>query len=257
MLTQRPRSILSQIKSRAVHALVPGPLEMRPTLCASASRDVLPHLKGRKSNRRCYLPEFILAVLLLELTPGPNMAYLATLTLDRGRAAALLAVVGVAAGLSVHAVVAALGLGALIGQAPSIYEVLRWTGVAYILFLAWEGWQPHKENSPAHARGTSGSLMWRGFFSNVFNPKSIMFFVSVVPGFVSYQAGDRSLPVQIGLYGAVYVAIATAIHGCIVLLASELRPRLMTGSRQQAIRRFLSVALVLVAAWLAWTTRRI
>jgi threonine/homoserine/homoserine lactone efflux protein len=202
------------------------------------------------------LPEFILAVLLLELTPGPNMAYLATLTLDRGRAAGLRAVVGVAAGLSVHAVVAALGLGALISQAPSIYEVLRWSGVAYILFLAWEGWQPDRENSPGYAGVASGSLFWRGFLSNVFNPKSIIFFVSVVPGFVRYESGDRSLPVQIALFGIIYVALATVIHASIVMLASQLRPWLMTGSRQNTIRRALSLALVLVAAWLAWTTRR-
>jgi threonine/homoserine/homoserine lactone efflux protein len=202
------------------------------------------------------LPEFILAVLLLELTPGPNMAYLATLTFDKGRGAGLLAVVGVAAGLSVHAVVAALGLGALINQAPFLYEALRWTGIAYILFLAWEGWQPEKENSPAHPGGASGSLFWRGFFSNVFNPKSIMFFVSVVPGFVGYQSGARSLPAQVAVFGVVYVGIATAIHASIVVLAGQLRPWLMAGSRQQAIRRILSLALVLVAAWLAWTTRR-
>jgi threonine/homoserine/homoserine lactone efflux protein len=202
------------------------------------------------------LPEFILAVLLLELTPGPNMAYLAALTLDRGRAAGLNAVAGVAAGLSVHAVVAAFGLGALISKAPSIYEVLRWMGVAYILFLAWEGWQPDRENSPGHADAASGSLFWRGFFSNVFNPKSIIFFVSVVPGFVRYESGDRSLAVQMALFGIVYVAIATVIHASIVGLASQLRPWLMTGSRQNAIRRVLSIALVLVAAWLAWTTRR-
>ncbi len=202
------------------------------------------------------MPEFIVAVLLLELTPGPNMGYLAALTLDRGRSAGLLAVVGVATGLSVHAVVAALGLGALIGNAPAVYEVLRWTGVAYILFLAWEGWQPDRENSRAYAGAASGSLFWRGFLSNVFNPKSIIFFVSVVPGFVRYEPGDRSLPVQIALFGVVYVAIATIIHASIVVLASQLRPWLMTGSRQNTIRRVLSIALVLVAAWLAWTTRR-
>src|SRR4051812_111667 len=183
------------------------------------------------------------------------MAYLAALTLDRGRIAGLLAVVGVAAGLSVHAVVAAFGLGALIGKAPTVYEVLRWIGVAYLLFLAWEGWQPDTENSPGHARVVLGSLFWRGFFSNVFNPKSIMFFVAVVPGFVRYEADDRSLAVQIAVLGVVYVAIATIIHASIVMLASELRPWLMTGARRKAVRRMLSVALVLVAAWLAWTTR--
>jgi len=184
------------------------------------------------------------------------MAYLAALTLDRGRAAGLLAVVGVAAGLSVHAVVAAFGLGALISKAPPIYEVLRWTGVAYILFLAWEGWQPDRENSPGYAGVASGSLFWRGFLSNVFNPKSIMFFVSVVPGFVRHDPGDPSLPVQIGLFGMIYVAIATTIHASIVVLASQLRPWLITGSRQNTIRRILSLALALVAVWLAWATRR-
>jgi len=202
------------------------------------------------------LPEFILAVLLLELTPGPNMAYLAALTFDRGRAAGLFAVVGVAAGLSVHAVVAALGLGALISKAPLIYDVLRWTGVAYILFLAWEGWQPGKETSPGYASGASVSLFWRGFLSNVFNPKSIVFFVAVVPGFVGYDPGDPSLPVQIALFGMIYVGLATTIHAGIVMLAGQLRPWLMTGTRQTTIRRILSLALALVAAWLAWTTRR-
>jgi threonine/homoserine/homoserine lactone efflux protein len=184
------------------------------------------------------------------------MAYLATLTLDRGRAAGLLAVVGVAAGLSIHAVVAAFGLGALISKAPAVYEALRWTGVAYLLFLAWEGWQPDRENSPGYAGAASSSLFWRGFFSNVFNPKSIIFFVSVVPGFVRYESGDRSLSVQIALFGIVYVAIATIIHASIVMLASQFRPWLMTGSGQTTVRRILSLALVLVAVWLAWTTRR-
>ena len=90
---------------------------------------------------RCSLLEFVLTVLVLELTPGPNMAYLATLALDRGRRAGLLATAGVAAGLSVHAIVAALGLGVLISQSPLLYHLLRWVGVAYLLYLAWETWQ--------------------------------------------------------------------------------------------------------------------
>jgi hypothetical protein len=66
---------------------------------------------------RCNVLEFILTVLLLELTPGPNIAYLATVTLDRRRHAGLLATAGVAAGLSVHAIVAALGVGVLMQSA--------------------------------------------------------------------------------------------------------------------------------------------
>jgi threonine/homoserine/homoserine lactone efflux protein len=184
------------------------------------------------------------------------MAYLATLTIDRGRAAGLLATGGVAAGLSVHAIVAAFGLGALIGSSPLFYELLRWIGVGYILFLAWETWQVD-DTSHRYQVGAAvpGSLFWRGFLSNVFNPKSILFFVSVVPGFVRYGSGDPGLLVQLARLGAVYLAIATTIHASIVLLADQIRPWLMTAARRRPIRRLLSFALLLVAAWLAWISR--
>ena len=207
----------------------------------------------------CNVLEFILTVLLLELTPGPNMAYLATLTLDRGRHAGLLATAGVAAGLSIHAIVAAFGLGVLISQQPLIYDLLRWIGVGYLLYLAWETWHSSEE-APGIMVAASSSLFWRGFFSNVFNPKSILFFISVVPGFIQYDlqydSSGSGLLVQAARLGAVYVAIATTIHTSIVLLASQLRPLLIAGTHQRSVRRILSLALVLVAAWLAWSTRR-
>jgi threonine/homoserine/homoserine lactone efflux protein len=204
--------------------------------------------------------EFILTVLVLELTPGPNMAYLATLALDRGRRAGLLATAGVAAGLSVHAIVAAFGLGVLISQFPLVYHLLRWTGVSYLLYLAWETWQSNAGERPERAASVSASLFWRGFFSNVFNPKSILFFISVVPGFIQYDSQYSSsgtgLLAQAAWLGAIYIAIATAIHASIVLLASRLRPMLVSGHRQKPVRLVLAIALVLVAAWLAWSTRR-
>jgi len=201
--------------------------------------------------------EFILAVFFLELTPGPNMAYLATLALARGRAAGLYATLGVGLGLSVHAVVTVFGAGTLIQHYPWLYEALRWTGVAYLLFLAWEGWF-EKENSPERADlfSTAGPLFLRGFLSNVFNPKSILFFVSVVPTFVRGGPGELATPLQMILFGVLYVGIATAIHATIVVLAGQLRPWLVEGRRQRLIRRILSVALAFVAVWLIWTTRR-
>ncbi len=202
--------------------------------------------------------EFTFAVLLLELTPGPNMAYLATLALARGRTAALIATLGVALGLAVHATVTVFGAGTLIQQQPWLYETLRWIGVAYLLYLAWEGWRPERENSPGHADflSAAGPLFVRGFLSNVFNPKSVLFFVSVVPSFIRNAPGDPAIPVQMTVFGILYVAIATAIHATIVILAAQLRPSLVEGPRRQLTRRILSVGLALVAIWLAWSTKR-
>ena len=201
---------------------------------------------------------FLLAVLVLELTPGPNMAYLATLALSRGRAAGLIATAGIAFGLALHAMVAGLGAGVLIQQYPLLYDVLRWIGVCYLLYLAWDGWRTEKEISPERADLVimAGPLLLRGFLSNVFNPKSVLFFVSVLPTFVGTGPGAPSLPTQMAVFGALYVGIATAVHGTIVVLAAQLRPWLVAGPRQQTMRRALSVVLALVAIWLAWTTRR-
>jgi len=140
----------------------------------------------------------LLAILLLELTPGPNMAYLATLALARGRAAGLIATGGVAFGLAVHAMVAGLGAGVLIQQYPLLYDVLRWLNVDYLLYLAWEGWQTEKEISPERVdlATVAGPPFVRGVLSNVFNPKSILFFVSVLPSFVATGPGAPSLPTQ-------------------------------------------------------------
>src|SRR6478735_12282605 len=190
---------------------------------------------------------FLLAVLLLELTPGPNMAYLATLALSRGRTAGLIATAGIASGLAVHALVAGLGAGVLIQQYPLLYDVLRWSGVGYLLYLAWEGWRNEKEISPKRTDLgiMAGPLFLRGFLSNVFNPKSILFFVSVLPTFLGTGPTAPSLPTQMAVFGTLYVGIATAVHGTIVALAAQLRPWLVAGPRQQTMRRALSVVLAL------------
>ena len=106
--------------------------------------------------------EFVVAARLPELTRGPKIAYLATLSLTRGQVPGLVATVGVAFGLAV-----------LIQRCALIYEALRWFGIAYLLFLAWEGWQTQAELAgPADLRRTAGPPFLCGFQSNVFNPKS-------------------------------------------------------------------------------------
>ncbi|HZH46655.1 MAG TPA: LysE family translocator [Roseococcus sp.] len=197
------------------------------------------------------LPSFLLAVLILELTPGPNMAFLAMLSLARGWRPALAAVAGVAAGLSVHAVLAAIGLGELVARLPALYQLLRWLGVAYLLWLAIEGWRGETEAAP---RGDA-RLFRDGLLTNLLNPKSILFFVAVVPHFLSAPGTGLPPMGQLAILGTVYVGVASAVHLAIVLLAARLRPWLMAGPRRDRVRRTLSVLLALVALWLAYGTR--
>jgi threonine/homoserine/homoserine lactone efflux protein len=139
-----------------------------------------------------------------------------------------------------------------------LYEILRWLGVGYLLFLAWEGLQTQLESSPGRAdlRSTVSPLFLRGFLSNVFNPKSIIFFVSVVPRFVQTEPGALPIPIQMVVLGSLYVGIATTIYTTIVMIAASIETVVRRWTRRDITRRVLSVALALVAVWLAWTTRR-
>src|ERR1700730_756944 len=96
---------------------------------------------------------FALTCLVIELTPGPNMAYLAVLSAGNGRRAGFAATLGIALGLLIVGVGAALGLAALISSSRLLYEALRWGGIAYLLWLAWDGWREATETSPASTDG--------------------------------------------------------------------------------------------------------
>jgi threonine/homoserine/homoserine lactone efflux protein len=157
----------------------------------------------------------------------------------------------------VHVVVASFGVGELLLLYPWLYEILRWIGVTYLLFLAWEGWQTQDNSSlRADLSLSPGPLILRGLLSNVFNPKSVLFLVSVVPTFVGSTPTHPDFPFRMVIFCVVYVGIATTIHVAIVMLAAELRPYLVEGPRRNLVRRILAVALLFVAGWLFWATKR-
>jgi threonine/homoserine/homoserine lactone efflux protein len=95
---------------------------------------------------------FLLTSLVVELTPGPNMAYLAILTAREGRHAGFAAVLGITLGLLVAGFVASAGLAAIILETRWLYEALRWAGILYLLWLAWQGWHDDTKTSPSNAK---------------------------------------------------------------------------------------------------------
>lgn len=201
------------------------------------------------------LAGFVLTCIAIEVTPGPNMAYLAIVSLDQGRRSGFAVVAGVALGLALIGAAAAAGLAAFLSNSPVLYEALRWGGVAYLCYLAWEGWRDAGESSPARMQtdSTLGTYFRRGLIVNLLNPKAAVFFVTVLPSFMS---GNTASTPQAILLTAVYVAIATGVHLAIVMTASSLRPILTDPRRNCMIRRVLSLALLGVAIWFAWSVAR-
>ena len=197
------------------------------------------------------LAAFALTSLVIELTPGPNMAYLALIAATEGRKPGYAAVAGVALGLAVMGAAAAFGLTAVIAASPFAYQALRWGGVIYLLWLAWDGWRGGEQASEhAKAGSTLGRFFLRGLITNLLNPKAAVFYVAVLPGFL--LPGARM--VEIATLTAIYVGVATAVHGGIVTAAGAARDWLADSAREATVRRVLSLALVGVAAWVVWKT---
>ncbi len=190
--------------------------------------------------------EFLLAAIVMEITPGPNMTWLALLSAREGRTAGFMAVAGIATGLSLLALVAATGAAALISTYPAVYEAIRWGGILFLLYLAWEAWVGEKDGAN---RSDQGRHFRRGLVVNLLNPKAAAVFIVMIPGF----AGPGETTTQI-IMTAVYLAIATIAHGLIVTFAGSFQKALADPGRELIVRRIFAVLLAGVAVWFALTS---
>ncbi len=155
------------------------------------------------------LAGFALTSLIIELTPGPNMAYLAMIAATEGRRPGYAAVAGVALGLAVVGLIAAFGLATAITAQPVLYQTLRWGGVGYLLWLAWDGWRDADAALEHAARGSTLLRYFRrGLVTNLLNPKAAVFYIAVLPGFLPAEAAVA----QAVALSATYVAVATGVH---------------------------------------------
>ena len=193
---------------------------------------------------------YLLLCLTVELTPGPNMAYLAVLSVTAGRRAGFAAVVGVAIGLLVIGALAALGVAALIAQSPLLSRLLLGVGVLYLLWLAWGTWQDERTPAQDATRDTVPlrTYFTRGIVTNLLNPKAFLFYATVLPGFV---VGHTQPMVYSILLTLISVAVASSVHISIVMLGTQFRPYLIHPRRQRIMRHVMALMLVAIAAWLA------
>lgn len=198
------------------------------------------------------LGAFFLTSLAIEITPGPNMAYLAFVGVSRGWAAGLMAVAGVALGLLLLGAVVGVGLGSLILENRFIYQTLRWGGAAYLLWLAYDAWREGR--APLGDQSMPPGL-WlffrRALITNLLNPKAAVFYVTVMPAFI---VEGRSLIWQTTWLVLVYALAATMVHAAIVLASGTLEPLFRRPDLRRRAGVVSALALVAVAVWLLMKT---
>jgi threonine/homoserine/homoserine lactone efflux protein len=194
---------------------------------------------------------FFIAAVLIELTPGPNMTWLAVHGADHGRLSALAAVAGIAIGLALAAILTGLGLSALIQSFPVLFEALRWAGTLYLLYLAYDAWRDADQQQIQSAISKWKSFT-QGIVTNLLNPKAYLFYAAILPQFVD---ASKSPVQQLVLLSAIYVSVATTIHTFIALAAGSAAAWLRTAPSARTLRKILAIGIACAAAWLFYSTK--
>jgi len=188
---------------------------------------------------------FVPAALALNLTPGADMMFCLGQGMRFGPKAAIAASAGISLGGMVHVTLAGLGLGAVVSALPWAFDVIRWIGVTYLLWLAVQTWR--SDATAQTAKVAPKSAFRSGLIVNLTNPKVILFVLAFVPQFVVPEAGPVSI--QFMVLGLVLSLGGFSINALVGVFASGLGRRLTRGGR--ALRWISSGIFVALAARLA------
>lgn len=171
---------------------------------------------------------FVVACIILHLTPGADMMFTVASGAAGGPRVGFAAAVGISFGLLVHVALAAAGLAAVIVTYPSAYDVIRWMGVIYLLFLAWQMWTSDPALEPVRGTAVVWRAVRRGFVTNILNPKVWLFVMAFLPQFTDPEIG----PVwyQIVLLGLILAVSDILVSGTVGILAGWMRERIRRGA---------------------------
>jgi threonine/homoserine/homoserine lactone efflux protein len=157
------------------------------------------------------LVAFILVALPIILLPGPSVLFVIGRSLSLGRVGGLLSVAGNSLGALVGALVVALGVGTIIAQSAIVFSVVKVLGAAYLIYLGVQAIRHRRDRADAATRAVPPRrklvILGQGFVVGVTNPKTIVFFIAVLPQFVDYSAGG--IPLQLLALGTLFVVVAT------------------------------------------------
>jgi threonine/homoserine/homoserine lactone efflux protein len=192
------------------------------------------------------------------LTPGPNMIYLISRSITQGPAAGIISLGGVALGFVFYMLCAAFGITALLFAVPYAYDVLRLSGAAYLMWLAWQAVKPNGR-SPFQVRELQvdgpRKLFAMGFVTNLLNPKIAMLYLALLPQFIDPTQG--SVLAQSLILGSIQTVISISVNGLIALTAGSIASFLGTRPSWLLVQRYLmGTVLAGLAVKIAFEAKR-
>lgn len=194
---------------------------------------------------------FLTTAILLAITPGPGIIYVLTRSLKGGRAEGLASTFGTAVGGSAHVVAAAFGLSAILATSSIAFAVIKYVGAAYLIYLGIRTLTSDDEilldaNVPS---SITNDAFRQGIITEVFNPKTALFFLAFIPQFINPQG---TIIIQFVLLGTISVALNTIVDIVTVLLASLIRQWLCTKTKfRHRLRLFTGWSLIGLGTYVA------
>lgn len=174
---------------------------------------------------------FVSAAVLLTLMPGPDILFVITQSITRGRRAGIVFAAGLCTGLIAHVTAVSLGVSVLLMSSPVAFTILKFAGAAYLIYLGVKAFLARHENHfDLNTTGAaSGKLYRKGILMNILNPKVILFFLAFFPQFIN-KGIENPIP-QMLLLGAIFMVQAFLIFSTVAFLADRLARRLMQNAR--------------------------
>lgn len=164
---------------------------------------------------------FALASLILNITPGNDMLYVATRSTAQGVKAGIISSLGIAVGCVVHLVAAVVGLSTVIANSTLAFDIIKYAGAAYLIYLGIKSLLSRQNKFDVAnkvERRSLTKLFWQGAFTNVLNPKVALFFLAFLPQFIHPERGDAATQIMLlGLWfntsGTIVNVIVAALFG--------------------------------------------
>ncbi len=183
---------------------------------------------------------FIAATLALLLVPGPAVLYITARSASQGRLAGLVSVLAIETANFLQAVAAALGLSAILLSSALAFDMVKYLGAAYLIYLGIRKLltRDHGSENQEVQRESLTRIYWQGFLVNILNPKTALFFFAFLPQFVNPEIGNVAM--QSLLLGAIFVGFALLTDSMYALLASSLAGRIKGNRKFQKGERYFA-----------------
>lgn len=193
-------------------------------------------------------PAFLLAGILLNLTPGSDTMYILARSLSLGRRAGVLSALGISTGAVIHTIAAACGLSVILASSATAFLIVKYAGALYLIYLGIRSISAARKISPQYQNNgratTNRHIYFSGVLTNVLNPKVALFFLAFLPQFI--KTGANSSVTSFLILGATFIFTGTIWCLCLALFSSAIAARLSGRGHGSAVLHRITGAVFII-----------